>query len=69
VSVYHLIFEWPAAAKIRADTRRIEAPGLAEARLQAAMIYASESFEQGLPVRYYLLNGSGGRVFTYPDEA
>ncbi len=69
MSVYHVVFEWPAATKIRADTRRLEASSPEDAKAQAASIYASETFEHGPPTRYFLLNASGGRVFTYPDDA
>jgi hypothetical protein len=68
MSVYHVVFEWPAATKIRAETRRIEAHAPAEAKAQAATIYASEAFEHGPPTRYFILTASGGRVFTYPDD-
>ena len=68
MSVYHVVFEWPAATKIRAETRRIEADGPETAKARAAEIYASEAFQHGRPTRYFVLTATGGRVFTYPDD-
>lgn len=68
VSVYHLVFEWPAATRIRAQTRRIEADSPEAAKAQAAAIYASEAFEHGPPTRYFILTASGGRVFAFPED-
>jgi hypothetical protein len=67
--VYHVVFEWPAATKIRAQTRRIEADGPEAAKAQAAAIYAREAFEPGPPTRYFILTAGGGRVFAFPDDS
>jgi hypothetical protein len=67
--VYHVVFEWPAATKIRAETRRIEADGPEAATEEAARLHATEAFEHGPPTRYFVLTAGGGRVFTYPDDA
>ena len=68
VSVFHVVFEWPAVTKIRAETRRIEAAGPEAAKAEAARLHASVAFEFGLPTRYFVLTAGGGRVFTYPDD-
>jgi hypothetical protein len=68
MGVYHVVFEWPAAAKISAETRRIEAEGPEAAKAEAARLYATEAFVHGPPTRYFVLTASGGRVFTYPDD-
>ncbi|HXA39466.1 MAG TPA: hypothetical protein VNW53_10730 [Phenylobacterium sp.] len=67
MSAFIVVFEWPAATKIAARTERIEAGGPEEAKLQAALLFASETFEHGLPVRYMVFDGRGGIVFRYPD--
>jgi hypothetical protein len=66
--VYHVVFEWPAATKIQAETRRIEAESLDAAKEEAARLHVTEAFEYGLPTRYFVLTAGGGRVFTYPDD-
>lgn len=68
-SVYHVVFEWPAATKIRAETRRIEAEGPEAAKAEASRLYASEAWDHGPPTRYFILTAGGGRLFTYPDDA
>jgi hypothetical protein len=69
VSVFHVVFEWPAAAKIAAETRRIEADGPEQAKVEAARMGAAEAFAHGPPTRYFVLTAGGGRVFTYPDDS
>jgi hypothetical protein len=66
--VYHVVFEWPAATKIRAETRRIEAESPEAARAEAARLHTSEAFEHGRATRYFVLTAGGGRIFTYPDD-
>jgi hypothetical protein len=68
VNVFHVVFEWPAATRIRAETRRIEAFGPEQAKAEAARLYAADGFEHGPPTRYFVLTAGGGRVFTYPDD-
>ncbi|HZZ31465.1 MAG TPA: hypothetical protein VFE10_05675 [Phenylobacterium sp.] len=67
MSAFILVFEWPAATKIAARTERLEAEDADDAKLQAAMLFASETFEHGPPVRYMVFDGRGGMVFRYPD--
>ncbi|MFL5294908.1 MAG: hypothetical protein ACJ798_00870 [Phenylobacterium sp.] len=68
MSHYILVFEWPAASRISAQTRRIEAAGPEEAKAQAAALYASGRFPQGPPPGYVILNRSGATIFRYPDD-
>lgn len=68
-SVYHVVFEWPVATKIRAETRRIEADGPEAAKVEASRLHANEAFEHGPPTRYFILTAGGGRIFTYPEDA
>jgi hypothetical protein len=67
MSAFIVAFEWPAATKIAARTERIEAGDAEDAKMQAALIFAGETFEHGLPVRYMVFDGRGGMVFRYPD--
>jgi hypothetical protein len=69
VKIYHVVFEWPAAAGIRAETRRVEATDPQAAKAKAAELQAGEPFEHGPPTRYFVLTATGGRVFTFPDDA
>jgi hypothetical protein len=69
MGVYHVVFEWPTATRISAETHRIEADGPEAAKAEAARLFASEAFAHGPPTRYFVLTATGGRVFTYPDDA
>jgi hypothetical protein len=68
VSLYVVVFEWPDATHLGADTRRLDAAGPEEAKVQAAVMFASDAFEHGLPGRYCILNGNGATVFRYPED-
>jgi hypothetical protein len=67
MSAYIVVFEWPVATKLAARTERLEADGAEDARMQAALLFACEPFEHGLPVRYMIFDGHGGMVFRYPE--
>ena len=41
MSVYIVVFEWPATARAPAQTRRIEAPAPEAARLRAAELFSA----------------------------
>jgi hypothetical protein len=68
MSAYIVVFEWPAATKLAARTERLEADGAEDAKMQAALMFACESFEYGLPVRYMIFDSRGGMVFRYPES-
>ena len=68
MSAYIVVFEWPAATKLAARTERLEADGAEDAKMQAALLFGSEPFEHGLPVRYMVFDGRGGMVFRYPES-
>ncbi|THD57591.1 hypothetical protein [Phenylobacterium sp.] len=67
MSAYILVFEWPAITKIPARTEPLAAGNHEDAKLQAALMYACEPFDHGLPSRYLIFDGAGGLVFRFPE--
>jgi hypothetical protein len=66
--VYTLHFEWPEGHATGATPRReLDAENEAQARMQAALIYAGTSFEALAPSAYRIVGPDGATVYRYPE--
>ncbi len=68
VPEFILVYEWPRATKIPAETQRLTASSGEDAAIQAALRFASEALPTGVPKSYSVFDDRGSLVFRFPGE-
>jgi hypothetical protein len=66
--VYILQFEWPEGVdgEMRPECE-LDADSEAQARFQAALLYAGAAFDEPAPLAYRIVGPGGGTVYRYPE--